>query len=247
MQDPSIYSQIKPQFPEQEHLKCPRCDSANTKFCYYNNYNLSQPRHFCKNCRRYWTKGGALRNIPIGGGSRKNTKRPSSSSKTKRPSSTSTTPPPTSPSSAVAAASASSPSIPLPKTESYGVAVAVQPGFDQGRRMMIDVGSGSFSSLLSSNGGQFGNFIEGLNPNGSNLQLYGFGDHDSNQIPGQGSGHLGEDRDPDQQMGLNNNGSNNCDGFLSSGQSNGDSSSCWNGGGNGWPDLAIYTPGSNFH
>ncbi|KAE8673527.1 Dof zinc finger protein DOF1.7 [Hibiscus syriacus] len=37
-------------------LKCPRCDSLNTKFCYYNNYNLSQPRHFCKGCRRYWTK-----------------------------------------------------------------------------------------------------------------------------------------------------------------------------------------------
>ncbi|XP_054805287.1 dof zinc finger protein DOF5.4-like [Prosopis cineraria] len=52
-------------------LKCPRCDSLNTKFCYYNNYNLSQPRHFCKNCRRYWTKGGVLRNVPVGGGSRK--------------------------------------------------------------------------------------------------------------------------------------------------------------------------------
>ncbi|MFS7915172.1 putative transcription factor C2C2-Dof family [Helianthus anomalus] len=24
-------------FPEHEHLKCPRCDSTNTKFCYYNN------------------------------------------------------------------------------------------------------------------------------------------------------------------------------------------------------------------
>ncbi|XP_006848559.2 dof zinc finger protein PBF [Amborella trichopoda] len=43
----------------------------NTKFCYYNNYNLTQPRHFCKTCRRYWTKGGALRNVPIGGGCRK--------------------------------------------------------------------------------------------------------------------------------------------------------------------------------
>ncbi|KAJ0238134.1 Dof zinc finger protein [Hirschfeldia incana] len=52
-------------------LKCPRCNSLNTKFCYYNNYNLSQPRHFCKNCRRYWTKGGVLRNIPVGGGCRK--------------------------------------------------------------------------------------------------------------------------------------------------------------------------------
>ncbi|PHT57345.1 Dof zinc finger protein DOF1.7 [Capsicum baccatum] len=55
-----------------ESLKCPRCDSPNTKFCYYNNYNLTQPRHFCKTCRRYWTKGGALRNVPIGGGCRKN-------------------------------------------------------------------------------------------------------------------------------------------------------------------------------
>eukprot|EP00250_Pteridium_aquilinum_P030658 c41815_g1_i1 orf=3-563(-) len=57
--------------PEQV-LKCPRCDSLNTKFCYYNNYSLTQPRHFCKNCRRYWTQGGSLRNVPIGGGCRKN-------------------------------------------------------------------------------------------------------------------------------------------------------------------------------
>ncbi|XP_073047316.1 dof zinc finger protein DOF5.7-like isoform X2 [Primulina eburnea] len=56
---------------QEPALKCPRCDSTNTKFCYYNNYNLTQPRHFCKTCRRYWTKGGALRNVPIGGGSRK--------------------------------------------------------------------------------------------------------------------------------------------------------------------------------
>ena len=53
-------------------LRCPRCDSANTKFCYYNNYSLTQPRHFCKNCRRYWTQGGSLRNVPVGGGCRKN-------------------------------------------------------------------------------------------------------------------------------------------------------------------------------
>lgn len=55
----------------QQALKCPRCDSLNTKFCYYNNYNLSQPRHFCKGCRRYWTKGGVLRKVPVGGGCRK--------------------------------------------------------------------------------------------------------------------------------------------------------------------------------
>ncbi|XP_010254593.1 PREDICTED: dof zinc finger protein DOF5.7 [Nelumbo nucifera] len=58
--------------PPEQPLKCPRCDSPNTKFCYYNNYSLTQPRHFCKTCRRYWTKGGALRNVPIGGGCRKN-------------------------------------------------------------------------------------------------------------------------------------------------------------------------------
>ncbi|WVY93467.1 hypothetical protein V8G54_032555 [Vigna mungo] len=54
-----------------EPLKCPRCDSINTKFCYYNNYNKSQPRHFCRACKRHWTKGGTLRNVPVGGG-RKN-------------------------------------------------------------------------------------------------------------------------------------------------------------------------------
>ncbi|KAH6802800.1 hypothetical protein C2S51_034246 [Perilla frutescens var. frutescens] len=56
---------------------CPRCGSSNTKFCYYNNYSLTQPRYFCKACRRYWTKGGSLRNVPIGGGCRK-TRRPKS-------------------------------------------------------------------------------------------------------------------------------------------------------------------------
>ncbi|MCO5592817.1 hypothetical protein L7F22_046820 [Adiantum nelumboides] len=55
-----------------EVLKCPRCDSIDTKFCYYNNYSLTQPRYFCKNCKRYWTAGGALRNVPVGGGLRKN-------------------------------------------------------------------------------------------------------------------------------------------------------------------------------
>ncbi|KAI4299401.1 hypothetical protein L6164_032868 [Bauhinia variegata] len=56
---------------QQQPQKCPRCESANTKFCYYNNYSLSQPRYFCKTCRRYWTQGGTLRNVPVGGGCRK--------------------------------------------------------------------------------------------------------------------------------------------------------------------------------
>ncbi|KAH6824669.1 hypothetical protein C2S53_001898 [Perilla frutescens var. hirtella] len=79
---PLIERRLRPQ--HEQSLKCPRCESTHTKFCYYNNYSLSQPRYFCKTCRRYWTKGGTLRNIPVGGGCRKNkkvsSKKPSSSS-----------------------------------------------------------------------------------------------------------------------------------------------------------------------
>jgi hypothetical protein len=56
-------------------LKCPRCDSTNTKFCYFNNYSLTQPRHFCHACGRYWTRGGALRSVPVGRGYGRHTKR----------------------------------------------------------------------------------------------------------------------------------------------------------------------------
>ncbi|KAJ3682738.1 hypothetical protein LUZ60_012965 [Juncus effusus] len=93
--------------PEQA-LKCPRCESSNTKFCYYNNYSLSQPRHFCKTCRRYWTRGGALRNVPVGGGCRRNKRSKSNSASAKSSSSsvTSTT------SSASASATASASAIP---------------------------------------------------------------------------------------------------------------------------------------
>ncbi|XAR72626.1 hypothetical protein NMG60_11019335 [Bertholletia excelsa] len=69
---PLMERRLRPQ--HDQPLKCPRCDSTHTKFCYYNNYSLSQPRYFCKTCRRYWTKGGTLRNIPVGGGCRKNKK-----------------------------------------------------------------------------------------------------------------------------------------------------------------------------
>lgn len=67
--------QVPPAQEPYHQLPCPRCDSTNTTFCYYNNYNLSQPRHFCKSCRHYWTQGGTLRDIPIGGDSHKNAKR----------------------------------------------------------------------------------------------------------------------------------------------------------------------------
>ncbi|KAA8525736.1 hypothetical protein F0562_007591 [Nyssa sinensis] len=75
---PSLERRVRPQ--KEQALNCPRCNSTNTKFCYYNNYSLAQPRYFCKTCRRYWTEGGSLRNIPVGGGSRKNKRSSSSSS-----------------------------------------------------------------------------------------------------------------------------------------------------------------------
>jgi hypothetical protein len=56
---------------QQQQLECPRCQSTNTKFCYYNNYSTAQPRHFCRACRRYWTHGGTLRDVPVGGASRR--------------------------------------------------------------------------------------------------------------------------------------------------------------------------------
>ncbi|XP_020572791.1 cyclic dof factor 1-like [Phalaenopsis equestris] len=65
--DPENKSNKKP----DKILPCPRCKSMETKFCYYNNYNINQPRHFCKNCQRYWTAGGSMRNVPVGAGRRK--------------------------------------------------------------------------------------------------------------------------------------------------------------------------------
>nr|AAX54942.2 Dof1 [Triticum aestivum] len=82
-----VFSQAASAQPEAA-VKCPRCESTNTKFCYYNNYNLSQPRHFCKSCRRYWTKGGVLRNVPVGGGCRKAKRSSSSASAPSTPAAT---------------------------------------------------------------------------------------------------------------------------------------------------------------
>ncbi|XP_022148083.1 dof zinc finger protein DOF3.1-like [Momordica charantia] len=217
MQDPSTFQPIKPQFPEQEQLKCPRCDSTNTKFCYYNNYNLSQPRHFCKNCRRYWTKGGALRNIPVGGGSRKNSKR--ASAVAKRPSSSSS--------------SSSSTSTPNPGSDPNPTRV-YSGGLDPDRRM-LDI-PGSFSSLLASSG-QFGNLLEGVDPNQPELKMVELGEFAENLNSGSGRKSAAEAQStaaPGNYLGVLQNGD----------------SSCWSGGGdggsNGWPDLAIYTPGPSY-
>ncbi|XP_044495325.1 dof zinc finger protein DOF5.4-like [Mangifera indica] len=75
-----IQGENSQQLQQQQPQKCPRCESLNTKFCYYNNYSLSQPRYFCKTCRRYWTQGGTLRNVPVGGGCRKGKRTKTSSS-----------------------------------------------------------------------------------------------------------------------------------------------------------------------
>uniref|UniRef100_A0A453E627 Dof zinc finger protein n=1 Tax=Aegilops tauschii subsp. strangulata TaxID=200361 RepID=A0A453E627_AEGTS len=122
---------------------CPRCESTDTKFCYYNNYNLSQPRHFCKGCRRYWTRGGALRNVPVGGGTRK----PNGSPAAVRPA-------PVVPLSVSAPAPLPLPLLPpppqpQPQPQQYELTFlppslsAVDPD-----RRLLDLG-GSFSSLLA--------------------------------------------------------------------------------------------------
>jgi len=65
-------SDMSPDKAPNKILPCPRCKSVDTKFCYYNNYNANQPRHFCKNCQRYWTSGGTTRSMLVGAGRRKN-------------------------------------------------------------------------------------------------------------------------------------------------------------------------------
>ena len=43
----------KPKLPRPSGtVECPRCNSKDTKFCYYNNYNIKQPRYFCKVSKR---------------------------------------------------------------------------------------------------------------------------------------------------------------------------------------------------
>ncbi|XP_010924920.1 dof zinc finger protein DOF3.1 [Elaeis guineensis] len=214
----AVQGGAKPPLPEPEqHLKCPRCDSTNTKFCYYNNYNLSQPRHFCKDCRRYWTKGGALRNIPVGGGTRKNSKRSAASATggataSKRPS-TSTPPPP--------------PSDHLPKPEPFSV--LYPPATDPDDRL-LDI-TGSFSSLLASSGG-FGNLPECFGSGAAGGATVG--------MRNSGGPNSSIEGGMDQlQSSSDSNGNENSaalENFL------GDSG----GWANGWSDLRIYTPGSGF-
>ncbi|KAF6170686.1 hypothetical protein GIB67_015638 [Kingdonia uniflora] len=71
-------NQPPPQGPQQPQI-CPR-ESSNTKFSYFNNCSLSKPRYRCKTCKRHLTLGGTLRNVPVGGGSRKTKQTPTRNS-----------------------------------------------------------------------------------------------------------------------------------------------------------------------
>lgn len=73
--DVELDAKGRPKLPPPENpVDCPRCTSKDTKFCYYNNHNIKQPRYYCKGCQRYWTEGGVLRNVPVGSGRRKSSK-----------------------------------------------------------------------------------------------------------------------------------------------------------------------------
>ncbi|XP_070020193.1 dof zinc finger protein DOF3.1-like [Nicotiana sylvestris] len=93
-------------------------------------YNLTQ--------KRYWTKGGTLRNISVGGGSRNNT-----TSSNKKISSSTT----------LSSVSSSKPDqITNPKPEPFGIPAI--PAFDQNCCRAIGMTNGQFSSLLESSGPQ---------------------------------------------------------------------------------------------
>ncbi|XP_061352530.1 dof zinc finger protein DOF3.4-like [Gastrolobium bilobum] len=143
--------------PEQENLPCPRCDSTNTKFCYYNNYNYSQPRHFCKSCRRYWTHGGTLRDIPVGGASRKNSKR----SRTHHATVTSSSSPQDHPSRAAAP----------PIAANQGGSMQFGGGVDGDVKQNVNI-CGSFTSLLNNTQGSGFLTVGGF---GLGLEEMGFG------------------------------------------------------------------------
>ncbi|XVE82722.1 hypothetical protein DITRI_Ditri16bG0028900 [Diplodiscus trichospermus] len=211
--------------PEQEQLPCPRCDSTNTKFCYYNNYNFSQPRHFCKSCRRYWTHGGTLRDIPVGGGTRKNAKR-------SRTNTTTTTPHGTIISSTSAAATTTSHSnFALPATPVLLPLSANQGSFSIGGESK----GGGFSSLLNTQGPGFlalGGFGLGIAPA---LEDVGFG--------------LGRGIWPFSGMGdgaatVGGNGGGAATGMGNTWQFEGGEPGFVGGDCFSWPDLAISTPGN---
>lgn len=215
--------------PEKENLPCPRCDSTNTKFCYYNNYNLSQPRHFCKSCRRYWTHGGTLRNIPVGGGTRKNSKRSRNTC------------------SSASASSSSSASDPIPGTPILIPPVlkpemAVSSPMTNRLNLNEDT-SGSFTTLLNQNGQGFlalGGFGLGLGPE-FNEMGFGFGGGRGLwSYPENGGGEAGGGSAPCVGGDTASVSSSGCNTWQigSGGEGGLTDGDCF-----GWPDLAISMAG----
>ena len=214
---------------EQEHLPCPRCDSTNTKFCYYNNYNFSQPRHFCKSCRRYWTHGGTLRDIPVGGGTRKNAKRSRTSA--------------TSPASFVGPITGTNidglplPATPvlLPLTANQGLSVHFGGGDGKGNGGGL---GGSFTSLLNTQGP-----AGFLALNGFGLGI-GPGIEDVNFALGRGLWPFPGMGDVGASVG-GNGGAAVAAGLGNTWQfENGQENGFVGGDCFSWPDLAISTPGN---
>jgi len=72
--EPKVKDTAEKAVSDQAHPSCARCGSDKTRFCYYNNGLTTQPRYFCRSCQRYWTEGGAQRNLPTGSGRRKDPK-----------------------------------------------------------------------------------------------------------------------------------------------------------------------------
>ena len=72
--EPKAKDTAKKAASDHTHHSCARCGSDKTRFCYYNNGLTTQPRYFCRSCQRYWTEGGAQRNLPTGCGRRKDPK-----------------------------------------------------------------------------------------------------------------------------------------------------------------------------
>ncbi|RLN25085.1 dof zinc finger protein DOF1.7 [Panicum miliaceum] len=106
------------------------------------------PRYFCRACRRYWTRGGALRNVPVGGGTRKATP----ATRRKRPASTPPEPAPPAAGVALPPLTVSGPhgallrqyGLPFPAPTLASPLAAMDPD-----HRLLDLG-GSFSSLIAS-------------------------------------------------------------------------------------------------
>ncbi|KAK8716699.1 hypothetical protein V6N13_044003 [Hibiscus sabdariffa] len=219
--------------PGQEQLLCPRCDSTNTKFCYYNNYNFSQPRYFCKSCRRYWTHGGTLRDIPVGGGTRKNAKRSRSSTAT-----TTHCTAFTATNAATTTAATSHQNFPLPVTPVLLPISANQGSFGIGGESKGNI-CGSFTSLLNTQGPGFlalGGFGLGIAPTLEDvgfglgrgmLPFPGVGDGAASAVGGRGNANVGA-----------------ATGMGNAWQFEGGESGFVGGDYFSWPDLAISTPGN---